>query len=91
MKKTTHEVMANPFGFIVYWEYEDFRASFKAYQVVGRYLDNKPMFFEKDFESSDQTVDDTEEAEIYLSGTVKWDGCSQGPLECGRVDSTGEK
>lgn len=66
------------FGFRVVWSYLPHWADFKVYEKVGHYADgNKEAFFLKlDYKGSDEIVTKVEEAEPYLAGSFKWDGCS---------------
>lgn len=69
---------------------EDYYVEFKIYDVVGYELDNESDCGQST--SVYRTIEDPyrkytqklEEAEIFLKGTVKWDGCSNWlfPDEC---------
>lgn len=50
-------------------------ADLKVYKVVGR-GDDGPIFLKRGWNSSADIVDDLALAQVYLSGSIKWDGCS---------------
>lgn len=57
--------------------------SFKIYHVEGWQetnegsdVWNRPLFHKADSPTSPDPVDKMEDAEVYLHGDVKWDGCS---------------
>jgi len=56
---------------------EDVFVSFKTYQIVGRTFEPEVIhyFYLKDYKSSDDITTNINEAQIYASGTLKWDGC----------------
>lgn len=51
-----------------------YHADFTVYCLFGREKDGQPIYLKADCISSEPT-DDVSQAEIYLSGGVKWDGC----------------
>jgi hypothetical protein len=93
MKRGTiliEDCLANPFGFRVRWEYESHSAKLSIYEIVSRDQDNTPYFHRDGATISPDNVKNIQEAEVYLSGYIKWDGCSeldQGcPHWCGPTD-----
>lgn len=50
-------------------------AEFTVYTVLWL-EEGKPFFQEKEAMTSPEPTTDLNEAEVYLSGSVKWDGCS---------------
>lgn len=59
--------------FRLVWNVNDYWADVVAYEYCGVCDDGDVMFFDEDF----QPTDDFAEASDYLSGYVKWDGCSE--------------
>lgn len=65
---------------VIEYEYDDdpYSASFKCWEIVGHSEDEVtkeftvPLFQDKENEN----VDDYHNAENYIRGMVKWDGCS---------------
>lgn len=59
-------------GFTVFATVKDeCRVEFVAYDIFGRNPDGTPLWA-----NDCQPVDTVEEAEVYFSGQVKWDHCS---------------
>jgi len=77
-KKTATVDIFGEFGFRVVWSYLPHWADVKVYKIVSRGVDinNTPMFQRKDSPCSPDPVLTVEEAEVYLEGYLKWDGCS---------------
>lgn len=48
---------------------------FKVYEIIGTNSSGN-LYQRKDSSYSPDIVESTEEAETYLEGSVKWDGCS---------------
>lgn len=76
---------SNGFGWIVHYEFSDYWCDVKAYEIVM--LDSErrgaqKYFQRKDAVTSPDPVETTEEAEVYLEGYVKSDGCNE--LDAGR-------
>lgn len=53
----------------------DLSVDFIAHEVVGIGADGKRLFEVRGSEGDWISGDPTEECEVFLSGTVKWDGC----------------
>lgn len=56
----------------------DYRVDYKIYRI-SEYRDgdrSKPCFHRKDAQSSPDNVENIEDAECFMTGHVKWDGCS---------------
>ncbi len=72
------EDILGEFGFRVEWHYASHYANVKAFNIEARGMDasRTPMFPRKDSYTSPDHVLETENAEPYLEGTLKWDGCS---------------
>lgn len=51
---------------------------FKVYEIIGGDINNpnRPLFHKINYQNSNDDTENLEEAQVYLSGTVKWDGCS---------------
>lgn len=82
-KKTFTEDVLGEFGFRVVWSYLPHWADFKVYEINGRYDGSGEAIFGKaSWKNSSETVTDVAEAEPYMTGSVKWDGCSH--LDFGR-------
>ena len=85
-RRVTVEDVLGEFGFRVRWSVTDYHAEVEAYELVSSVPEK--VFAQKNWRSlpSDVTTD-IDEGEIYLTGFVKWDGCtelSQGqPHWCG--------
>lgn len=68
---------------------------FKVYHVLGRTENGTRMYNRDGYESSPDPVKDRAAAQVALSGSIKWDGCSDisfddEPLHfCGRDDVQG--
>jgi hypothetical protein len=66
------------FGFRVRWAVQDHWADVTVWEIAGqRAEDGTPLFTRKDSQSQPDPVESTDEAEEYLDGHVKWDGCSE--------------
>ena len=60
-------------GFRLVWHVTDYWADVAAYEICAVCDDGTTLFFGKDL----QPTEDFAEADGYLSGYVKWDGCSE--------------
>lgn len=81
--KPTHTQHFFDLNFTVVAEIEEYRINYKVYDIVGLVENPEkpgvydvPHWQEKDSVSSPNPVDSLERAEIFMEGTVKWDGCS---------------
>lgn len=73
------------FGFRVCWNYSPFWADVHVFRVVALGADAATgdytvKHFEKLDSSNGAWVDDVTDAETYMKGFIKWDGCSE--FEC---------
>lgn len=65
---------------------------FKVYRVLGKTEDGTRMYNRDGYQSSPDPVEDRALAQVALSGSIKWDGCSDITIDdeplhfCGRVD-----
>lgn len=62
-------------GFSVVHEARTALVDFYAYQIVGNAEDGSYLYQRKGSDCLDP-VADIEEAEVFVSGAVRWDGCS---------------
>jgi len=74
MPVITIEDVLGELGFRVRWSVVSHWADFKVYRIVGG--SDKPLFRKKDYHSSDENVESIKDADLYLDGHIKWDGCS---------------
>lgn len=67
------------FGFVIEWEVEDHWADFKVFNVVSTSLVEPKVldFLKKNHDTCFDHTTDTAEAETYLAGFIKWDGCAE--------------
>ena len=56
-------------------ENHEHHADFTVYQIIGTLKDGKYVYDKKDSDCTDP-VENLTDAQIYLHGSVKWDGCS---------------
>ena len=75
-KRTTVETIFDEFGFTVKWVVEDHWADIEVYEITA-IDDDGNLYPKKDYTSSEQLVRNIEDAETYLEGFIKWDGCSE--------------
>lgn len=90
-KKTTVEDVGGEWGFRLVWSVQPYWADVTAYKVSG--IDTTgpmPLFDRKGATSWPDGVSDHNDAEPYLTGYIKWDGCielDQGrPHWCSPID-----
>lgn len=79
-RKTTDRFLDDhSFGFVIEWGVEDHWADFKVFQVTSVSLTESRVidFLKQGYENSSDTTTSTEEAEPYLEGFIKWDGCCE--------------
>jgi hypothetical protein len=82
-KRTTTEDVLGDFGFRMVWSVSDLWADVTAYEITGRGMEeNAPLFERKGATCGPDHVESHEDAEEYLDGYVKWDGCTE--LDMGR-------
>lgn len=66
--------------------------SFNVYRVIGETESGVRIYNRHGYESSLDPVEDRSAAQVMLSGSIKWDGCSDLTIEdeplhfCGRSD-----
>jgi hypothetical protein len=72
------------FGFRVHWKYSSHWADVEVYEYIGEEVSNPPrkFFNRKNWVSSPDPVYSIDEAEPYLTGYIKWDGCSELNIGC---------
>lgn len=64
---------------------------FKVYRVIGKTASGARVYNRDGYTSSPDPVEDRDAAQVVLSGSIKWDGCSDLTIEdeplhlCGRV------
>jgi hypothetical protein len=69
-------------SFTVVAEVHEYRVEYKMYDIVGwdggntQGVNDRPLWTRAGAHSSGDYVETWEESEVYLSGHVKWDGCS---------------
>lgn len=76
-KRFTIEDIMGEFGFRLVWAVADHWVDVVAYEITYRDESGKPMFNRADWQSLPDPVASHEQAETYLTGFVKWDGCSE--------------
>lgn len=65
--------------------------SFKVYVVLGKTESGTQIYNRDGYESSPDPVEDRALAQVFLSGSIKWDGCADMTVEddplhfCGRA------
>lgn len=79
--KIREEVLGD-FGFVVEYSWDDkldkvFSVSFKVVEIVARLADSNSIEYELEgAQDSMDTTGDFDKAQRFISGFVKWDGCS---------------
>ena len=97
MNEPIIEEVGGEFGATVRYLLNDYGVAvdFFAAEILGREGDtNKPLYWRKGSDSSEDNTSNFSDAERYVEGSVKWDGCSHvsfgdenGYLHlCGRAD-----
>jgi len=81
--------------FVVAAEVAEFHVDYFIYDIAGFTEDNLPLLQKKDATFYPDPVESMEDAEVFLHGFVKWDGCSNWHFDeqdrlmihgCGRAD-----
>ena len=73
----TEDVFCNPFGFRIVWDVLSYWVNFEVYEIVARtYPHENPMFHKRDAPDSETHTHDHADATVYMSGHIKFDGCS---------------
>lgn len=82
-ERRTTEYIFGEFGFCVRWKCQDHWADVEVFEIIARDEGNLPMYELKGARvlPSDSTTE-PDDAEPYLKGFVKWDGCAE--LDMGR-------
>jgi hypothetical protein len=57
-------------------EVHEYRLEFKCYEQTAKNMDGTPCYQRRGAMSSPDFVDSIHEAEVFLSGSIKWDGCA---------------
>jgi hypothetical protein len=67
------------FGFRLKWEIQSYWINVKAYEITSYDVDDysKIYFHTKNAPGYPDDTERIEDADIYLEGYVKWDGCSE--------------
>lgn len=97
MDEWQQEEFDGEFGYLIRFKAESHSAEFVVYEIVAHDGDDGTACFEVADGSGDEWTDDLEEAEVFLSGFIKWDGCSNWDFKtdacmkhfCGRDDANG--
>lgn len=88
--KPVVEDILGTYGFRLVWSVQDHCASVEAYKVECFDIEGNPLFWRDGSPHNGDATPDYEDAESYLEGFVKWDGCTelnQGqPHWCGPED-----
>ena len=62
-------------SFSIAYEADEYNCDFRVYEIIG-WQDSVQLFNRKGYTSSPDPVEDIEDAQIFLHGHIKWDGCS---------------
>ena len=62
-------------AFRVRWRVLDYWADLEVYEIVS--VGDEPLFNKKGWVSSEEQTTDIDEAEPYVTGYIKWDGCTE--------------
>jgi hypothetical protein len=76
MIRTVRNVTELDFTVVAEQEVDAYHVTYTVYDIEGYTPDGKPVWHKKDAPSYPDFVDTLEEADVYLHGDVKWDGCS---------------
>lgn len=87
-KVSEHQMVETVSGpkldFMVVWDkdepnedHQSYRATFKVFEIIGRYTDGTIIFQKAGAPTSPTPVESALEAEVYMTGFVKWDGCME--------------
>lgn len=81
------EDLLDDFGFRVRWRYSDYWADVEVFEYIGQESNGdgtmgRKLLPRKDAMHGMDTVYDIDEAEPYLAGFIKWDGCSELDMGC---------
>lgn len=79
MKTTIEDILNNKFR--AAWQAENYSAKVTVYEILWM-EDGAPVFQDASASVGPTPVSDTERAEVYLSGFVKWDGCTELDMGC---------
>lgn len=77
---------------IVVTEMRSHWLGFKVYRVLGKTENGVKVYNRDGYQSSPDPVEDRTTAQVFLSGSIKWDGCSDITIDdeplhfCGRAD-----
>ena len=61
------------FGYVVYWEYSEYSATATVYRIVA--MSDDPLHFAFDKKSGHGDTEQVDDASVFMTQTVKWDGC----------------
>jgi hypothetical protein len=77
--KTLTEDILGEFGFRVVWSWTPTWADVKVYAIESRGVDaaSTPLFRRNGCTGSGDVVLDIADAEVYMEGFLKWDGCAE--------------
>lgn len=62
--------------FTIRWKYQSHWAGIEVFEMLGMEDDGTRIYNKKDYVTSPDPVGSIDEAEPYLTGSIKWDGCS---------------
>ena len=71
----------NEIGFSVVIKPHEYRVHYDVYAHDGEYEDGTPVLHKKGADTFPSPAASTEDAEIYMNGDVKWDGCSDWEID----------
>ncbi len=68
-------------GFTILATHYEYRTRFEVYKIAGTQDDGTLLYDRKGATSWPDPVETLDEAQMFLSGDVKWDGCSNWVFE----------
>src|SRR5687767_13409687 len=66
-------------GFVIMWKCTPYNADFEVVEIIGRTSDGERVYAD---ENGCPYVDDIADAERYITGNIKWDGCAHLSMDC---------
>jgi hypothetical protein len=75
MKKTVD--VLNSIGFVIEWRHKDHWCDLKVFKIEWEDSEGRPCFWRQGSDHNGDATPEISEAEPYIEGFVKWDGCSE--------------
>jgi hypothetical protein len=69
-------IVSKDIGYTIVPVIHEYHCDFFVYAIIGENSDGTVYYNKLNYDTSLEIVDEISEAQVYLHGSIKWDGCS---------------